>query len=176
MTGVQAEWRYFDLPFGPHVLRWEVLDSLENVCQNLVSIWDNASSEPGVTIVCTYLCSKIEVETAAQTICDSDCLWRVCSCIQANDEIRLAYIWLIMLHVMDKVFNLAFFAAFNRDRASGMAKAETLTGLNWKQSGEESVSVVAATSSVHPVVFNDWVTRVCIPSLAKRLLVHMAVH
>ena len=129
-----------------------------------------------MAIVCANLCSKVKVKNAAKTVSDSDCVFSIGLSIQADNEVGLAQVCLVVLYVMNEILNFTFFTTLNRNGALGMAEAKTLARFNRKQGGEKSVSIVRGASSVHSIILDNWVAGVCVPSLTEGLLVHMPVH
>lgn len=81
-----------------------------------------------------------------------------------------------MFQVVDQILDLALLAAFDCDRDPWVAQTKVLARFNRKDRCEESVSIVGRTTAVQPVVNNNRVCGVSIPSVAIRLLVHMTVH
>ena len=96
--------------------------------------------------------------------------------IDADDETGVAQLLNVLLHVEDQVFDLSFFATFNRDDAPRVTKTKLLACFDGKNGAKKRVAVVIGTATVHDSIFDDGVAGICVPALSKRLLVHVAIH
>lgn len=105
---------------------------------------------------------KVKVEAATQSMSHSDSVLSVGLSIEANNQIRLAEIGLVLIEIVDQIFDFALLAAFNRDRAPRVREAKHLTRLNTQHGREESVAVVWWAAAVQAAIFfDDRFTRVC---------------
>jgi hypothetical protein len=119
---------------------------------------------------------KIKVEAASETVSDSQRIFRVGAGIEADNQVRLAEQVFVVFQVVDQILDLALLAAFDCDCDPWVAQTEVLARFHRKHRCEESVSIVGRTTAIQPVVNNNRVCGVSIPSVAIRLFVHMSVH
>ncbi len=82
----------------------------------------------------------------------------------------------MLLHVEEQIVDFALLTSFDSDYNSWMAISKLLTRFNWKDCAEKRVTIVIRASAKHDAILDDWITRVCVPTLPIRLLVHVTIH
>ena len=68
--------------------------------------------------------------------------------IKADDEVRVAKLTLMLLHVEYKVIDLALLATLNRDNDSWVAASKILTRFYRQNCREERISIVVRSTPI----------------------------
>lgn len=131
-----------NLEFVNHILSLKVLDALQNTRQDLVSLRDDASADARVAVVGTHTDFQVKVEAATQTVGDCERVLCVGARIEANDQVGVADVCLVVFEVVKKIIDLTFFAAFDGYCAPRVAHVQRLKGFDREQCAEKGVSIV----------------------------------